>query len=331
MNQIKLGLPKGSLNTKDRGNTQKVLLDAGYDIQGYEPGNESDKRLSIVNDPEIAAFLIRPQSAPVELSRQLLDIAIVGEDCVREEGANSKENGIRKIGDLEYGQTRLVIAVPNETAYESLSDFFQSLKGRDRPALCFTEYVNLTSQKFMQNESYRKIFGDEKPLVQVRGLVDGKNRRVQILNSDGVTEGYIAKGADIIVDSIQSGKTLREYGLRELEQIMESSAGLYAGPSCVDWKAKKADEIFEQLYGAVIGIRYFDVKFNVPNKFVGSLRQYLFNEKLFADEPTIVGGKSYTSVNILIPKERFPQVLTMLRQDYNASNIVRDEVKQFVK
>src|SRR3989338_6692483 len=126
MNQIKLGLPKGSLNTRGRGNTQEVFMDAGYDIQGYEPGNESDKRLYLANDPEIIAFLTRPQSAPVELSRQLLDIAIVGEDWVSEESVNSKENGIRRIGDLEYGRTRLVIAVPDNTSYESLSDFFQS-------------------------------------------------------------------------------------------------------------------------------------------------------------------------------------------------------------
>ena len=31
MNPIKLGLPKGSLNSKDRGNTHQVFVDAGYD------------------------------------------------------------------------------------------------------------------------------------------------------------------------------------------------------------------------------------------------------------------------------------------------------------
>jgi len=329
--KIKLGLPKGSLNTKCRGNTQEVFSDAGYDIQGYEPGNESDRRLYIVNDPEIIAFLTRPQSAPVELGRQLLDAAIVGEDWIREESLNTNQNGIRKIGDLEYGQTKLVIAVPDDTMYESLSDFFQALKGRDKPILCFTEYVNLTRQKFMQNEAYQNIFGDKKPLVQVRGLSDGENRLVQILNSDGVTEGYIAKGADIVVDNTQSGKTLKEYGLRKLEQIMESTAGLYAGPSCVDWKDRKANEIFEQLYGAIVGKRYFDVKFNVPNTNVERLKEYLITEGLCADEPTITKGEQYSAVNILMPKETFPQVLRTLRQDYNASAIVRNEVKQFVE
>ncbi len=331
MKQIKLGLPKGSLNTIGRGNTQKILLDAGYDIRGYEPGKESDRKLSILNDPEIVAFLTRPQSAPVELSRELLDIAIVGEDWIREEGINANENNIQKIGDLEYGQTRLVVAVPNETEYESLSDFFTDLGGRDRPILCFTEYVNLTRQKFMQNEVYQKLFGNKKPLVRVRGLYNGENTFVQILNSDGVTEGYIEKGADIIVDNTQTGSTLKEYGLRELEEIMRSSAGLYAGPACVGWKEKKANEIFEQLYGAVIAKKYFDVKFNVPNTKMKNLKKYLIQENLCADEPTITTGEQYSSVNILIPKETFPKVLRTLRQDYSASAIVRNEVKQFIE
>ena len=83
----------------------------------------------------------------------------------------------------------------------------------------------------------------------MRGLTDGENSLVQIINSDGITEGYIRKGADIISDIAVSGNTLRAYGLRELETIMESRAGLYAGPSCTDWKERKAIEIRNQICG----------------------------------------------------------------------------------
>ena len=331
MNRIKLGLPKGSLNTKGRGNTQEVFIDAGYDIGGYEPGSESDRSLNIANDAEIEAFLTRPQSAPVELSRELLDIAVIGEDWVKEEGLSSDGNKVRRIGDLSYGGGRIVIAVPNKTPYESLSDFFREEKGREKPILCFTEYVNLTRGRFMENEAYREIYGEEKPLVQVRGLVDGENRQVQIINSDGVTEGYIAKGADLIVDITQSGSAIREYGLRELEQMMETSAGLFAGPGCVDWKEKKANEIFEQLYGAIASKRFFDVKFNVSNLNLEKVREYLIADGLCSDEPTVTKGENFSAVNILIPKDRFPQVLRTLRVEYDASAIVRNEVKQFIE
>lgn len=331
--EIRLGLPKGSLNTPGRGNTYEVFTDAGYEVRGYEPGKESDKSLSIANDPEIKPFLTRPQSITVELSRGILDIAICGEDWIKEETVSGNQNGIRRIGDLEYGRTRLVVAVLNASSYESLSDLFRALRGQERPILCFTEYVNLTRKTIMENATYQKLFGNNPPLVQVRGLRDGENRLVQILNSDGVTEGYIAKGADFVVDNTQSGSTLREYGLRELkkEQIMESSVGLYAGPSCVGWKEDKAREIFEQLYGVVVGKKYFDVKFNIPMSTVEELREYLISAGLCADEPTITCGQRFAAVNILIPRKTFPATLKTLREDYSASAIIRSEVKQYIE
>lgn len=231
--EIKLGLPKGSLNTPDRGNTEEMLLNAGYDIHGYEPKKESDSRLAIANDREIKPFLTRPQSAPVELMRGYLDLAIIGEDWVNEETTRRPRSGIRKIGDLDYGTTRLVIALPDTSPCQSLSDFFLFQTAQEKSIVCFTEFINLTRQRFMRNEAYQAIYGSKTPKVQVRSLTNGSNKLVQILYSDGVTEGFIAKGANIIADITQSGNSLKEYGLKEVEQIMESSVGLYAGPTCI--------------------------------------------------------------------------------------------------
>ena len=123
MVKITIGLPKGSLNNVNRGNTHQLFVDAGYEVRGYDPGNESYE-IDILNDEEISAFLTRPQSTPVELNRGMVDIAIVGEDWVLEESVLS-ENDIVKIGDLNYGQTRLIVAVPKESPYNDLSDFFR--------------------------------------------------------------------------------------------------------------------------------------------------------------------------------------------------------------
>lgn len=329
MNQIVLGLPKGSLNNVKRGNTHQLFVDAGYEVKGYEPGDESNE-ITILNDPEIKAFLTRPQGAAVELNRGMLDIAIIGEDWVREESVNSDGDPIRKIGDLNYGQTKLVVAVPNEAPYKSLTEFFRENKDREKPILCFTEYPNLTRQHFMNNQGYREIFGDSVPLVQVRGLRDGSNKQVQIINSDGATEVYIAKGADIIVDNTQTGNSLRKAGLRELETIMSSSAGLYAGPSCTGAKEDKAQMMFEQLFGAVDARRYFDVKFNVSNQKVAAVKEFLLSNRLCSDEPTVVEGSKFSQVDVLIPKIKFPEMLSGIK-GYGASAVIRENVKQYVK
>lgn len=329
MEKIVLGLPKGSLNNVNRGNTYQLFVDAGYEVKGYEPGKEENE-ITIANDPEIKAFLSRPQSSPVELNRGILDLAIVGEDWVREESVNIEGEPIRKVGDLNYGQTRLIVAVPNEDPYGTLTDFFRANKGRKTPILCFTEYPNLTCQHFMQNEGYKELFGDSKPLVQVRGLWDGDNKQVQIINSDGATEVYIAKGADLIVDNTQTGSSLKKAGLKILETIMESSAGLYASPGCTTKKAEKAKMIFEQLFGAIEARKYFDVKFNISNEKVDEVNGFLMSRKFCSNEPTVTKGSKFSQVNVLIPKTMFPAMLRGIKS-YGASAIVRENVKQYVK
>ncbi|CDG65317.1 MAG: hypothetical protein PWQ15_952 [Methanobacterium sp.] len=329
MEKIILGFPKGSLNNVNRGNTYQLFVDAGYEVRGYEPGKEENE-IIILNDPEIKGFLTRPQSAPVELRRQILDLAIIGEDWVREESVNVEEELITKVGDLDYGQTRLIVAVPYDAPYESLSDFFRANKNRETPILCFTEYPNLTRQFFMKNEGYQELFGQSKPIVQIRGLKDGDNEMVQIINSDGATEVYIAKGADLVVDNTQTGNSLRKAGLKILETIMESSAGLYAGPSCTPEKAQKAKIIYEQLFGAVKARKYFDVKFNISNEKTEEVKDFLLSNDFCSDEPTTVHGTSFSQVNVLIPKNKFPQMLKGIKS-FGASAIVRQDVKQYVQ
>lgn len=329
MEKIVLGLPKGSLNNVNRGNTYQLFIDAGYEVKGYTPGKEENE-IIIANDPEIKAFLSRPQSVPVELNRGILDLAIVGEDWVREESVNLEGEPIIKVGDLDYGQTRLIVAVPNEEPYENLTDFFRANKDRKTPILCFTEYPNLTRQHFMQNEGYKELFGDSKPLVQVRGLWDGDNKQVQVINSDGATEVYIAKGADLIVDNTQTGSSLRKAGLKIIETIMESSAGLYAGPGCAGKKAEKSKTMFEQLFGAIEARKYFDVKFNISNDRVAEVNGFLMSRGFCSNEPTVTTGKQFSQVNVLIPKTKFPAMLRGIK-NYGASAVVRENVKQYVK
>ena len=331
MRRIKLGLPKGSLNTPGRGNTESIFQDAGYDIKGYSPTRESDRSLRIANDPEVDTYLARPQSAPNELSRGLLDIAVIGADWVTEETLN-RTSDIKLLADLKYGQARIVVAMPKEHAADNLTDFFKAEAGREGPIICYTEYLNITRAHVERNPGYQEVFGQKRPLVMVRGIADGENDKVQIINSDGVTEGYIAKGADLIVDNTQTGSTLRAYGLKEIDQIMESSAGLYGGPSLArdPWKADKARDITDQLIGVVTARKFNDVKFNVPKKRFDDLMAYLQEHRLYSQYPTITEAGDWYAVNIVVPRETWPKISRELKRDFEASAIVRSDLKQLM-
>ncbi|MEE0902124.1 MAG: ATP phosphoribosyltransferase, partial [Methanobrevibacter sp.] len=201
---------------------------------------------------------------------------------------------------------------------------------RKTPILCFTEYPNLTRKFIMENEVYQEIYGDAVPFVQVRGLTDGDNEMVQVINSDGATEVYIAKGADLIVDNTQTGSSLRKAGLKEIETILHSSAGLYASEKCTGEKLKKAKMIYEQLLGAITAKKYFDVKFNIANSKIEEVSNYLIENKLCADEPTITAGSDFSQINVLIPKSKFPEMVDVIK-GFDATSIIRNDLKQLVE
>lgn len=181
----------------------------------------------------------------------------------------------------------------------------------------------------MENEAYQEIYGDAVPFVQVRGLTDGDNEMVQVINSDGATEVYIAKGADLIVDNTQTGSSLRKAGLKEIETILHSSAGLYASEKCSEEKLNKANMIYEQLLGAITAKKYFDVKFNIANSKIEEVSNYLVENKLCADEPTITPGSDFSQINVLIPKSKFPEMVDVIK-GFDATSIIRNDLKQLI-
>jgi ATP phosphoribosyltransferase-like protein len=321
---IKLLLPKGSLNKPGRGDTCGLLKQSGYDMDGYEPGKESDKRMDVRNDPEIEVMLARPQSMPNELLLGFADLAICGTDWVVEE---TNGEGIERIADLGYGKTRIVFAVSQEAGYHGLESFLE-----DNPkVICFAEYVNTAARAIAATEAYKARFGDRGPMKIFRGNVFGDNQDVKVIMSDGVTEGYIAKGANLVLDNTQTGSTLREYGLKVLEQIADSSAGLYASSEAMkdSWKRQKAEEIADQLLGAVEARKKDYVVFNVPKTRLGVVIDYITKERLFAEEPTLSEGRDYCQVSVLVPKARWPEISRDLRK-IGATSIMRYQPQQLM-
>lgn len=247
--KIRLGLPKGSLNSIDRANTYQLFIEAGYDIQGYLPGSEKDDRLLIKNEPEISLFLIRPQSAATELKIGFLDAAISGEDWMRETLAY--DSGIKKVGTLEYAQASLVLAVLKNTPYSTIDELLLGFFRLKKPLILFSEYIYLAQKTLRENKTYQRLYKNKMPKYFIRNISQGENEWVKIFYSDGLTETYIRKGADAIIDLRKTGKTIDKYRLKPIHHILDTSAGLYSSPNCLVWKMRKINEIYQRLKGVI--------------------------------------------------------------------------------
>lgn len=224
-NNLKLGLPKGSLQES----TLKLFRKAGYHItvssRSYYP---------VVDDPEIEAMLIRAQEMARYVENGILDCGLTGYDWIMEQGADVKE-----VAELNYAKeglrpVRWVVAVPIESKIKTLRD----LRGK-RIA---TELVGFT-----------------------RRYLKTKGIRAEIDFSWGATEVKPPHLADAIVELTETGTSLRANNLRVVETILESSTRFIANRKAWQdkWKRQKMENLVMLLQGALAAEEKVGMKMNV--------------------------------------------------------------------
>mgnify|MGYP001458962600 CR=1 FL=1 len=132
MNNLRIGIPKGSLQEP----TVSLFKKAGYtitvDSRSYYPQ---------VDDQEMNAMLLRPQEMALYVEKGVIDIGLAGRDWVRECNAN-----IIEVAEFVYSRVtnrpaRWVLAVAEESTIQSVKD----LEGMT----IFTELVESTKKYFL--------------------------------------------------------------------------------------------------------------------------------------------------------------------------------------
>jgi ATP phosphoribosyltransferase len=125
-------MPAGSLADPNRGgNLVQLLEQSGFRTSGYQSGGPS--KFSTVN------FLYGWDGRPQEFATQLgigeLDVAIAGDDWIRERVLELKyEYGrdieLRRVMSLKRGSVRLVGIVKPDRDFPNAVEFFKDLAGR---------------------------------------------------------------------------------------------------------------------------------------------------------------------------------------------------------
>jgi len=161
----------------------------GVTITDYE---EKSRRLFFEADDGGYRFMIaKPLDVPTYVERGIADVGIVGSDVLMEE-----DHDVHEPLDLRFGECSLVLAVPRDRADDELP-----LHSVHRVA---TKYPNLTKRYFasrgIQVETI-KLYGSVE-LAPITGL------------------------SGMIVDLVQTGRTLGENGLVPIAEIAKASARL---------------------------------------------------------------------------------------------------------
>jgi ATP phosphoribosyltransferase len=300
MEKVRLAIPKGHLAEP----TFRMLERAGYRISWREASYRP-----AINDPRIEIKILRPQEIPIFVSEGQQDIGITGLDWLRETRAE-----VEVLLNLEYARVKLVIAVPEAwTEINSLSDLIEKFAEERRQLRLSTEYLNISADYLKDNPAYRRFYGDADPVMTTPWWRKGENEKVMIFLSFGATEAKPPENADAIIDVIETGTTLERNNLKPIETVMESTAILIANRDSLrnPEKREKIYDILTLLRGVVDGRKKLHIFVNVSEENLPRLLESLPALR----RPTIspLSEKGWYSVNTVIEKDRFLEILPSLR------------------
>lgn len=182
-------MPRIALPNKGRlaDDTRELFADAGLDVR-----IRGDRALSASLGGLFEAIFVRAADIPEFVADGAADLGVTGWDLVRESGRD-----IASLLDLELGRCRLSVAATEESGIVSADQ----VPPGSRVATSFPRLA--------------------------RDFFAARGRTVQLVPVSGAAEITPHLGvADVIVDLVSSGSTLRVNGLREVDTVLESSARL---------------------------------------------------------------------------------------------------------
>ena len=185
----------------------ELFASIGYDCSEIY----SDNRKLVFENKEngVRYLLVKPSDVAIYIAHGAADIGVVGKDILEEGNFD-----IYELLDLNLGKCNMCVAAPNDY----VEDF-------DRPLRVATKFVNIAKNYYIS-----------------------LNREIEIIKLNGSIEIAPILGlSDVIVDIVESGKTLEENNLRVYEKIMPISARLIANKSSYKFKNDDIVTLMEKL------------------------------------------------------------------------------------
>lgn len=194
--------------------TVELFQRAGLPASGV---NEDSRSMVFTYDsPGIKYIMCRPTDVPTYVEQGAADLGIVGKDVIVEQGKD-----VFEMVDLYYGYCRFVVAVP------------EAMKGTA-----------------MKDLNYKRA-ATKFPVVAER-FFRSQGLQVEIIKLHGNIELAPLMGlADMIVDIVSTGRTLRENRLVELVKIMDSTTRLICNRVSYRTKYEQIQPLIEKLQNLV--------------------------------------------------------------------------------
>jgi ATP phosphoribosyltransferase len=297
--EIRLALPSKGRMAEE---VLEMLSRAG--LQVYKP-NPRQYRAFIPSIPELTILFQRSGDIVTSVRDGSVDFGISGWDIVSE---RRSENGniILLLSDLKISRCTLNVIVP-ETMQEisTMADLASWQKKLGQPLRVATKFPNLTKAFFL-----------EKGISQI-----------DMISAEGTLEiAPIIGYADIIVDLISTGTTLRDNRLKMIEDglVLSSQACLIANHSALKNRPEvlaMARQLLEVIVAYLRGAENVSIFANVHGETTQEIAHKIFSQKVIGglQGPTISPvitreGGDWHAVHLIVRKDQLTIAINELRQ-----------------
>ena len=221
----------------------------------------------------------RAADIPVYVADGAADIGITGFDLTQEKNVD-----VEFLDDLKFGATRLVVAAPENSDFNTVDDL-KNVK------IVATEFPHLTQKYFEE-----------------------KNINATIMPLSGATEVAPLIGvADVIADLTSTGTTLKMNHLHEIDTIINSSVRLIANKESLKTKYEKIEAIRTGILGVLHAERKKLIMANVHKSNLDDIKSAMPG----MSGPTVsevYGDESMVAVHSVISETEVFETINKLRK-----------------
>ena len=203
--------------------------------------NNNRQLISKTHNKNIDIMFARASDIPEFVSDGIVDMGITGIDLI-----NESESEVIELLDLDFGQTKLVLASPEDSGINSIEDVTSEMT-------VATEFPTLTKKYLEKNNLNPKI-------VKLSGSTE-------IAPFIGV--------ADLITDLTSTGTTLKMNHLKIIDTILESTIVLITNEKSLNEKKTLVEAVNRSIKGVIDAFGKKLIMMNVKSQDLDEVRKLM--------------------------------------------------------
>ena len=189
------------------------LNKVGLKIEGYNVGRVVSRPCTWLDG--VMVKVVRPQDMPLQVANGNFDLAITGQDWLRDHLYRFPSSPVCELLPLGFGRVRIVAVVSKDMPISSTEEL-RKIK-RATSLRVASEYINIADKY----------------------ALDNRLAPYKVIPTWGASEAFIPEDADVLIENTETGSTISRHNLKIIETLFESTACLIGNAEAMSLPDKR--------------------------------------------------------------------------------------------